>query len=241
MTEQANDCGCCAGAERLPGVRLNAPGLPLVDYRIGRYGEFKAALLARLSSTDYPALAGLRTRANDDFSIAYCDAGSVMFDVLSFYQERIANEAYLRTSTERRSIIELARLIGYQPSPGVAASTHLAFKLEDAPGMPSMAAQPVTIPVGTRAQSIPGPNEAPQTFETVEAVTARVEWNAIPAQISEAQKLPDGTRELFLAGTDTQLQPGDMLLLVGNERQTDIPSKRWAVRPLLTVETNNDR
>ena len=47
-----------------------------------------------------------------------------MLDVLTFYQERIANEGYLRTATERRSMLELARAIGYELSPGVAASTY---------------------------------------------------------------------------------------------------------------------
>ena len=97
MIEQANDCGCCAGADRLPGERFSAPGLPAIDYRLGKHCDFKASLLARLSSSDYPALSTLRTRADDDFSIAYCDAAALMLDVLSFYQERIANEAYLRT------------------------------------------------------------------------------------------------------------------------------------------------
>ena len=237
--DQVNDCGCCAGAERLPGVRFNAPGLPAIDYRIGTHGEFKAALLARLSSADYPALVGLRTRANDDFSIAWCDAGALMLDVLGFYQERIANEAYLRTSVERRSVAELARLIGYQPSPGVAASTHLAFTLEDAPGMPSLAALPVTIPVGTRAQSVPGSDESPQTFETVEAVTARVEWNAIPAQTSEPQTFVFGTRELFVAGVSTQVQAGDVILIVGDERVANVNSERWDARVVTGVEVNN--
>lgn len=235
------DCGCCAGAARLPGVRFNAPGLPAIDYRIGRHGEFKAALLARLSSADYPALAGLRTRAADDFSIALCDAGAVMLDVLGFYQERIANEAYLRTSVERRSIVELARLIGYQPSPGVAASTHIAFTLEDAPGMPSLAAGPVTIGAGTRVQSVPGPDEEPQTFETVAAATARVEWNAIPPQTVEPQAFVFGTRELFVAGTNVQVQTGDVVLIVGDERLDDTTSGRWDARVVTGVEVDNAR
>lgn len=128
-TDPIDDCRCCAGSDRLPDERFNAPGQASLRYRIGTHGQFKASMLARLSSADNPALAGLRTRANDDFSIAWCDAGAMMLDVLGFYQERIANEAYLRTSVERRSVAELARLIGYQPSPGVAASTHLAFAL----------------------------------------------------------------------------------------------------------------
>jgi predicted phage baseplate assembly protein len=241
MSEVINDCGCCAGAEPLPGLRFNAPGLDVIDYRIGRHGEFKAAMLARLSSADFPALAGLRTRADDDFSIALCDAGAVMFDVLSFYQERIAHEAYLRTSTERRSVLELSRLIGYQPSPGVAASTYLAFALEDAPGMPSLAATPVTIPVGTRAQSVPGPDEQPQTFETIAPITARVEWNAIPERAYAPQVLKAGGRELIIAGNATQVQVGDVILLVGNERLLAPGSAVWDACVVRDVEIDHDR
>ena len=53
----------------------------------------------------YPALRALTTRDNSDPTIAVLDAFAVMGDVLTFYQERIANEGYLRTATERRSIL----------------------------------------------------------------------------------------------------------------------------------------
>ena len=113
--------------------------------------RFKASLLARLSGTDYPALAELTTRSDDDYTIALCDAFAGLGDVLTFYQERIANEIY-RTATERRSVLELARLIGYHRSPGVAASTWLAFTLQTAPGQPAIGPAAVVIPVGTRLQ-----------------------------------------------------------------------------------------
>ena len=94
-------------------------------------------MLARLSSADYPALAALKTRDDDDFSIALLDASSVMLDILTFYQERLANESYLRTATQLQSLTELARLIGYQPAPGVSASIYLSFSLQAATGLPS--------------------------------------------------------------------------------------------------------
>ena len=54
--------------------------------------------------------------------------------MLTFYQERIANEGYLRTATERRSVLELARLVGYQlAARRVAASVYLAYTLARAP------------------------------------------------------------------------------------------------------------
>src|SRR6266853_520123 len=117
----ASDCGCCAGvASETPTPKSNAPGLPAIAYRIGTQPTFKSSLLGRLSGTDYPALSGLTTRSDDDWTIALCDAFACLADVITFYQERIANESYLRTATERRSVLELARLIGYKLAPGVA-------------------------------------------------------------------------------------------------------------------------
>ena len=75
-------------------------------------------MLARLSSSDYPALQALKTRADDDFTVALLDATSIVLDILTFYQERLVNESYLRTATQFRSLTELSRLIGYQPAPG---------------------------------------------------------------------------------------------------------------------------
>ena len=72
-------------------------------------------------------LAGLTTRDPSDPSIALLDAWAVVADVLTFYQERIANEGYLPTALERRSLLELSRLIGYRLRPGVSASVRLCL------------------------------------------------------------------------------------------------------------------
>ena len=134
---ELNDCGGCAGrSDQTPADENNRPGLSAIVYRAGTYTQFRDSMFARLSAAKLPALAGLRTRDGDDFSIALLDAWATVADVLTFYQERIANENYLRTATERRSLLELARLIGYELRPGVAASTALAFTLEEAAGSP---------------------------------------------------------------------------------------------------------
>ena len=156
-----NACGCCDGVSNQSPVLIhNRPGLSAIAYRIGDHAEVLASLLARLSSKDYPALSQLRTRDSDDFSIALLDAYAGMADVLSFYQERIANESYLRTSGERFSLQEMARLIGYRLNPGVAAETWLAFTVEDASGAP----EKVRIDRGARVQSVPAQDEKPQIF-----------------------------------------------------------------------------
>ncbi len=129
-------CGCGAEPPLTPVTIDNRPGLSAIAYRIGTWGTFRAAMIAGLSQSAYPQLAALSTRDPSDFSLALLDAWAVTADVLTFYQERNANEAYLRTAVERMSVGLLAGLIGYQPRPGVAASTQLAFMLDTAPGAP---------------------------------------------------------------------------------------------------------
>ena len=209
-----NDCGCCEGQQaRTPIELYNRPGLSAIAYRTGAYNDFRASMQARLSAADYPALAKLRTRDDDDFSIALLDAWAVVSDVLTFYQERFINESYLRTATERLSVLEQARLIGYELSPGVAASTYLAFTLEDPPGAPDQAVKQITIETGVKVQSTPGPDEAPQMYETVEEIEARVEWNEIRPRLCQPQILSSSMTSIVFEGTDTSIKQGDTLLI----------------------------
>lgn len=225
MNSDRDSCGCCTGREIVtPSEIDNAPGLPAIRVRAGDHGRFKEAMLANLGRQ--AALDGLKTRDDDDLVIGIIDAWAVTLDVLTFYDERIANEGYLRTATERRSILEMARAIGYELAPGVAASTHLAFTLETTEGSPDR----VSIPSGVRAQSIPGQDELPQTFETVLEIEARPVWNELRPKLRRSHIPAFGEDILHLEGTTTGLKPGDALLLVGGERLSDPGSERWDFR-----------
>lgn len=218
-----------------PGSIENQPGLSALAYRVGTHGTFKESMLAALSGSD--ALGRLTTRADDDPAVALIDAWSTTLDVLSFYQERIANEGYLRTAAERRSVLELARAIGYELRPGVAASTFLAFTLESVPGAPEQA----TIAVGTKGQSIPGQDELPQTFETVEEIVAKGAWNSLTPRLTEPQSLTWGRNKVYLRGTTTRLQLGDPLLVVGKERSKSAGNENWDFRKVKAIEVDRDK
>lgn len=214
-------CGCCDGvADRTPRLVENRAGLDAVAYRNGTWADFRASLHAGLTAAGRPALARLTTRDDDDPTIGLLDAWAVAADVLTFYTERLAQESYLRTARDRASLQELGRLIGYRLRPGVAAETALAFAVEAPPAVPELPAgvapQPgaappvvpdvVAIPRGLRVQSVPGPGEVPQTFETVEALDARAAWGAIPAATTVTGI---GATEAWLAGTGLNLKVGD--------------------------------
>ncbi|MDO9597381.1 MAG: putative baseplate assembly protein [Azoarcus sp.] len=232
-------CDCCAGIEADTPRRIdNPPGLPAISYRIGRHGDFLDSMRARLSGADTPALAALSTREASDFSLAITDALATSLDVLSFYTERFAQEHYLRTATERLSVREMARLIGYQLAPGVAAGTHLAFTLQATPGAP---AEPIVIPVGTRVQSVPGQDEQAQSFETVAPTPARADWNAIAVQQSEVRIPAFGDTALWLDGIGHNLAVGDLLLIVGAEHESDPQNERWDVRVITDIHLDTER
>jgi predicted phage baseplate assembly protein len=206
-----DDCGCGAGlGAQTPLALANRSGLSAITYRIGTHSEFKASMLAALSASTQPALRALQTREDDDFSIALLDACATLADVLTFYQERIANESYLRTATERRSLVELGALVGYRLRPGVAAGTCLAFTIEGAPGATGVA----SLDVGVKAQSVPGPGQQAQIFETVEKLEARAAWNVLRPRLTRRQLIDADSQTVLLSGITTGLKAGDGLLLL---------------------------
>jgi hypothetical protein len=212
-------CGCCAGLTgETPELIANRPALSSIGYRVGRYATFDASMLAALSDPSLPALAGLRARDPGDFSIALIDAWAVVLDILTFYQERFANEAFLRTAVDQRSVFELAALVGYVPSPGVSASAVLAFTLSSAPGSPD----DVVVPAGTRVQSVPGPGEKPQIFETSTDLTAQIGLNALPAETTIPWQLVGNDTSTWIAGTANSINVGDGLLFLA--AQAGVPS-----------------
>ncbi|HEX8229996.1 MAG TPA: putative baseplate assembly protein [Chloroflexia bacterium] len=260
-------CGCCEGIEIVTPIAIaNRPGLDKLTYRVGTHASFLETMKARLTTTyieterptdqagdgqpegakmpcpdgtvpanrTYP-LAGLATRESNDPAIAMLDAWATVADVLTFYQERIANEGYLRTATERRSVLELARLIGYALRPGVASSVYLAYELDkDAE---------VTLPRESRVQSVPGPNEQMQSFETSDDLHMRAAWNKIRPRLTRPQSIddnPESVTAIYFQGTATNLKPNDPLLIVtGSEGGKEERTFRRVAS--INVQTAEDR
>lgn len=231
----ASVCGCCGGLRHATPVQIgNPPGLDRLAYRVGTHASFKASMIAALSQGSASlaelltrqdptapvqvaaqasaALLGLQGRDDSDFAIALLDGWATVADVLTFYQERIVNESFLRTATERRSLLELAREIGYELRPGIAAATSLSFTLDTSAGAPAT----TVVPVGTAVQSVPDPGQQPVTFETTEAIEARPAWNAILPRRWKRHPLPytptSDETDIVLQGTVNDVAVGDGIL-----------------------------
>lgn len=111
-----------------------------VDYTAKDFAGFREAMLA-YASTVIPEWT---SRAPADFGVAMVELLAYCLDILSYYQDRLVSEAYLDTATQRSSVLEIARMLGYTPYPA-AASTGAVTLVTDL-----TQATPVLVPAGTQ-------------------------------------------------------------------------------------------
>jgi hypothetical protein len=191
-----------------PGPAADSQQIRYADVMARLQRELLSGRLAPDGTVELPGLPGLRARTSDDITVALADAWAVLAEILGFHSSRHDEEARLDLATELRSLIELSRLVGYRPDPGLAASASLAFIIDDAGSTPE-----VTVPVGTAVTSVPSPGETAVTFETIEMITARPTWNTLLPRLSAPQLFLSAPVTVLLAGTATNVAPGDGVLV----------------------------
>jgi hypothetical protein len=140
-----------------PQVVSNPPGLPQISDRVDDFTGFRRALLRPLPGEQ---VIGAWHPAPGDLGLQVLEWWAYLADILTFYNERIANESYLGTATMPASLANLVALIGYQPAPGIAATGNVAVTRTTA--HPN---EPLVIPAGMRISSTPTPGIPAQTFE----------------------------------------------------------------------------
>ena len=117
----------CQTPPVFPAVIWNRSGLGRIGYRIGDYASFRAHSLAQLDQSWQ--LAALTHRAADDPGIALLECGAIAGEILAFYQQLYANEAWLRTAQWRESVARLVALTGYRLAPGLGGETNFALEM----------------------------------------------------------------------------------------------------------------
>lgn len=129
--------------------------LPPIDYSSRDWVSLRTDLIAAKKQR----MPEWKSESPNDFGIVLIELFAYVGDMLSFYADRIANEAYLDTAVLRSSVYALARMLDYRPTGQVAAATTLTFTTPASAGS-------VTIPAGTRVQTVPTAGEQPIVFET---------------------------------------------------------------------------
>lgn len=207
--QAASNCPCEHTQD--PQVVTNPPGLTSIADRVDDFTGFRRALLRGLDGEK--ALQAWRPTAGD-LGLQFLEWWAYLADVLTFYNERIANEAYLRTAQFPESIAGLVGLLGYLPAPGLAATGQVgAIRTKTRPS------EPLVIPAGMQLSSTASAGVAAQTFEAAAAsfpgpsdVTAALPPD--PALSLRGAGASAGPASVLLAGKVTGGKAGDHLLLV---------------------------
>jgi hypothetical protein len=98
---------------------------------------------------------------NSDLGIVLLKQFSAIADVLHFYIDRRALEGFLGPAVSRQSVIELLKLIDYEPLSASAATSDLKFSVA------AVLAEDLTIPAGTQVSTSASQGEEVQIFETL--------------------------------------------------------------------------
>ena len=187
----------------MPVAGLPQPGAvgrqPVIDYLTKDYAGFRQAMLDQIPQR----LPNWTDRSEADFGVVLIELFAYVADILSYYQDRVANESFLSTATQRRSVAELLRLIGYQIDPGLSASTliHCHVETLDTAVVVSGPALPFKVKTSGRQ------GEPEIVFEVTREFTLHPRNNSI--RLSAVDTLEASATAIRLSPADHDLSVGD--------------------------------
>ena len=216
---------------------------PAIDYLAKDYASFRRLMLDRMAVL----MPAWKERNPADIGVMLVEALAYSADQLSYQQDAVATEAYLRTARKRISLRRHARLMDYFISEGCNARTWVHVKVSaDVIGVSGPA-----IPVGTRitTQIANQPaiiaddpcvyEQAEVIFETMEPLQALfLDHNELRFYTWSDKRccLPKGATRATLEGHHPNLTPGMILIfeeVLGAETGVPAnadPARRHAVR-----------
>ncbi len=199
----------------------NDPSLPAIDYTAKDFQSFKLAL-TDFSAQRYPSW---QERSEADLGVMFLESLAFLADELSYLQDRVATESSLLTATQRRSLVSLARLVDYEPTPQLSASTLIQCNVS------GTAIPAGTLLTATSPDGVTIPFEVGLGLSDTFTYPVSPAWNAgiQPYWFDDSEQcLPCRSTSMYLLGQGFAFTAGQSLLI-----QTDLPGE--SIRELLTL------
>lgn len=154
-------------------------GRPVIDYMARDYNSLLRAMRDQIPHK----LAQWQDFTNEaDFGNVLLELFAHMGDILSYYQDRVANESFLGTARTRRSVIEHLRLIGYEL--GTAAPAAASLKLS----VPASETRTVTIARGNAFATKSSRDRPSVRFEYTRDSPLTVDFATVPVDPADGRK-----------------------------------------------------
>jgi len=143
--------------------------VPQIDYTSRDYSAIRQDMIDLIPNFAPQWL----SRDPADFGITLIELFSYMGDLLNYYIDRSANESFITTASQRDSVLQLAKLLGYNPTQATAASVTLTFQ--------NSTASSITVPALTQVATttISNGSTVQVIFETNTDVTVPAKSNGI--------------------------------------------------------------
>lgn len=154
-----------------------------IDYSNRDYDSIRQDLFARAEEI----LPEWTARNAPDFGVLFVDLWSYFADVLHYYIDRAAGEAFITTATQKEALLAIASLFDYEPQLQTASTATVTVIGSNIP-----VGQTVTIPSGTVFVA-PATSERPVVYFTSTAsASASASSNAV-ISVVEGQTVTDET------------------------------------------------
>jgi hypothetical protein len=210
-------------------------GLSKLPRQIATFHEFRRALLKDIKAEKVEILdsnnvlvkiiplANWRARDKDDFGIMLLEMWAYICDSLSFYDEVLANETYLKTSFLRPNLRKLIALLGYLPRPAVGSVVELAAIADGR--------LQLKLPTGTAFRSGAFDGTPPQIFELTDEAIIHPFTNKIGIRAPHQGIVLTSNPVSILVELKSEIKEEAMLLLINK-----VDSKQNKALQVKTVE-----
>jgi uncharacterized phage protein gp47/JayE len=191
-----------------------------IDYTSKSFSDLAQSMLAygKIIMPDW------NQASEGDFGVALVEMTAYLGDIISYYGDRISTEAYLPTATQRLSLLNIARLLGYTVSNGTPATGTVTFVSAN-PG------PAITIPAGTQvATAFQTSSDAPVVYETNAIATCPSNGGTVTVNVTQgitSTLVPIGTTSGLPGQTlqipQTEVIDGSVTIFV----QSTLGSTQW--------------
>ncbi|MGB3344292.1 MAG: hypothetical protein WBA61_10285 [Aequorivita sp.] len=199
-------------------------GLDKLPRQIATFQEFRRALLKDIKTEQVELidadnnlvkiipLANWRATGKDDFGIMLLEMWAYICDSLSFYDEVLANETYLRTNSLRPNLRRLLALLGYLPRPAVGSVVELAAVADGR--------LQLKLPSGTAFRSGAFEGNPPQVFELTDNAIIHPFTNQMGIIPQHKGVVTNSSPSSLLVALKSEIKEDDLLLLINKTDTT---------------------
>jgi hypothetical protein len=196
--------------------------VPQVDYTSRDFTSIRDDLLSLI-----PNFAPQWTsRDSSDFGVVLVELFAYMGDLLNYYVDRAANESFISSSTQRDTVVKLAKLLNYTPNSLTGATGTVTFS--------NTGSSAITVAAGAVVNSNPDAAGNQVTFETSSSITVPAAVGSVYGTANVGVKqgqtttetigISDGTAyQTFKLSNGGVLTNDTITVLVGATTYTKVP------------------